>query len=172
MFKKKKKAEQTADTQAVQTPEQECADFQKNIKTLWIYTSLFCVFALALILISSFIQGKIDKRAEYYQDQYENVQSSSQSTIKNIETENEALKASNEKYKDQVEFYKKQFETEEELVKASAEIIENSEYLLQAQTAVSNRDKDSARTALSKIDVNYLTDTMRVVYDGLKAELE
>lgn len=167
MFKKKTKPE----TANVAAPEQQSAEFQKNIKTLWIYTSLFCLFALALILISSIIQGKVDQRAEYYQDQYENVQTSSQSTIQNIQTENSALKADIEKYKTENEFLREQFKSEEELLNSANEIIINAEYLLKAQSAMNERDEDTARAYIAKIDINRLTGEMRTVYDTITAEL-
>ena len=99
MFKKKEKPE------AVETA-QENTEFKKNIKTLWIYTSLFCTFALVLILVSSLIQGKVDSRAENLQDQIESERTTSQSTIQNIQTKNDALVKENEELKSQNDFLK------------------------------------------------------------------
>ena len=93
MFKKKEKPE------AVNETAQENTEFKKNIKTLWVYTSLFCTFALVLILVSSLIQGKVDGRAEDLQDQIESERTSSQSTIQNIQTKNDTLTKENEKLK-------------------------------------------------------------------------
>ncbi len=145
--------------------------FEKNIKTLWIYTTLFCLFALALILISSFWQYKNDRRAEYYQDQYENVQTSSQSTIKNIQTENEALKNDIEKYKSEYEKLKKLFETEEALLNDAGAIIENADYLIKAQSYYSNYNYKSAREMLTAIDEAKLSPTMTEIYNKLKERL-
>lgn len=166
MFKKKKPVE----TPVEQTNETQ--EFQKNIKTLWIYTTLFCVFALVLIAISSYVQYKIDRRAEYYQDQYENVQTSSQSTIKNIQTENDTLKKDIEKYKKEATICKEQAENDAELLQKSAEMIENAEILLDVQNDVNARNFASAREKMQTVNADCLSDKMLEVYNALKDKLD
>jgi len=165
MFKKKK-------TEAPVTETNETKEFEKNIKTLWIYTTLFCLFALILIIISSFVQYKIDRRAEYYQGQYETVQSSSQSTIKNIQTENDALKKDIEKYKQEASICKEQAENDAVLLQKSAAMLENAEILLEIQNAVSSRDMNTARELMQTVDVNNLSEKMLEIYNGLKDKLD
>ena len=164
MFKKKK-----TDAPVQQTTETQ--EFQKNIKTLWIYTTLFCLFALVLILISSFVQYKIDRRAEYYQGQYETVQSSSQSTIKNIQTENDALKKDIEKYKEEASICKEQAENDAVLLQNSALMLENAEILLDIQSDVASRNYNSARDKMQTVDTEYLSEKMLEVYNALKDKL-
>ena len=164
MFKKKK-----TDAPVQQTTETQ--EFQKNIKTLWIYTTLFCLFALVLILISSFVQYKIDRRAEYYQGQYETVQSSSQSTIKNIQTENDALKKDIEKYKEEASICKEQAENDAVLLQNSALMLENAEILLDIQSDVASRNYNSAREKMQTVDTEYLSEKMLEVYNALKDKL-
>lgn len=161
MFKKKEKPE------AVETA-QENTEFKKNIKTLWIYTSLFCTFALVLILVSSLIQGKVDSRAENLQDQIESERTTSQSTIQNIQTKNDALVKENEELKSQNDFLKSQADTEKQLLDSANEIIVNAEYLTKALTAV---DNDTARAYLTKIDPSRLSPTLFAEYTRLLTEL-
>ena len=167
MFKKKNTAEPPVTEQTNETQE-----FQKNIKTLWIYTTLFCVFALVLIAISSYVQYKIDRRAEYYQDQYENVQTSSQSTIKNIQTENDTLKKDIEKYKQEASICKEQAENDAELLQKSAQMIENAEILLDIQNDVSARNYTTAREKMQTVNADCLSDKMVEVYNALKDKLD
>lgn len=162
MFNKKPKPE------AVEQTVEQTAEFKKNIKTLWIYTSLFCTFALVLILVSSIIQGKVDDRAENLQDQIESERTTSQSTIQNIQTKNDTLTKENEKLTEQNEFLKSQAETEKQLLDTANEIIINAEYLAKALSA---KDKDVARDYLSKIDPSRLSTDLYAEYSRLITEL-
>ncbi len=164
MFKKKK-------TDAPVQNNAETQEFEKNIKTLWIYTTLFCLFALILIIISSYVQYKIDRRAEYYQDQYESAQTSSQSTIKNIQTENNTLKKDIEKYKEQATICKEQAEQDAVLLQNSAEMLENAEILLDIQNDVSKRNYISAREKMKTVSEQHLSEKMLEIYNGLKDKL-
>lgn len=146
--------------------------FEKNIKTLWIYTVLFCGFALILIIVSSVIQGKIDSEAEYYQDQYENAQTSSQSTIKNIQDENAALKKDLAAYKSENSKMLGEYEDDKVLLNNASEMIENAEYLILALDSLENNKKQDAKTFLAKVNPEMLSDTMQDVYDRLAKELK
>lgn len=146
--------------------------FEKNIKTLWIYTTLFCLFALILIVVSSVIQSKINSKAEYYQDQYESAQTSSQSTIKNIQDENAALKRDIETYKSKAERLERQSTADSELLNDAAELIENAQYLLSAQQAVTNGKLEEARAQFKKVNPEKLSDVMRTAYDALMKRLD
>lgn len=187
MFKKKK-TNQTETTETTVTPETvkdapaaesaEQADkpqeFQKNIKTLWIYTSLFCIFALVLIFISSFFQEKYDKDKEDLQIQLEKHElelSDKQSTIKNIETEIEGYKKLNQKLEEDNKKYQEQYAIDKDLLLSSSEIIANADYLLLTQQALDTGDKETARTHLACVDVNYLTDAMLTAYNNCATEL-
>lgn len=165
MFKKKTKPEQT--------PEQNSGDvqFTKNIKTLWIYTTLFCLFALALIVISSIIQGKMNNEAEYYQGLYDTEKTQNQSTIQNIQTENASLRAAIENYKAENQALLKEFEQDERLVKLAAELTENAEYILLSQKEAYTGSYGNAKKILEKVDPEVLTDDMRTCYDSLKKML-
>lgn len=165
MFKKKKTENPVTEQNT------ESKEFEKNIKTLWIYTTLFCLFALVLIAISSYVQYKIDRRAEYYQDQYENVQTSSQSTIKNIQTENDALKKDIEKYKEEATICKEQAENDTILLQNGAMMLENAEILLDIQTDVAARDYNTAREKMKTVDTEHLSEKMLEIYNGLKDKL-
>lgn len=146
--------------------------FEKNIKTLWIYTTLFCLFALVLIVVSSIIQGKINSKAEYYQDRYESAQTSSQSTIKNIQDENAALKRDLETYRKKAERLELLSGTDAELLNEAAELIENADYLLAAQKLESDGEDKAALAELNKVNSNKLTSAMRQVYDELRERLD
>ena len=178
MFNKKKKnddtqalTESTDKVQSEKSGENE-VQFEKNIKTLWIYTTLFCIFVLALIVVSSIIQSKINSKAEYYQDQYESAQTSSQSTIKNIQDENAALKKDLETYKAMAEQLEIRSETDAELINDAAELIENAEYLLSAQQYLTNGNREAAREQFIKVNSDKLTGAMLDVYETLQKRLD
>lgn len=178
--KKKNKANEVKTVPDAVNEQEKAADnnqasevqFEKNIKTLWIYTTLFCLFALILIVVSSVIQSKINSKAEYYQDQYESAQTSSQSTIKNIQDENAALKRDIETYKSKAERLEQQSTADSELLNDAAELIENAQYLLSAQQAVTNGKLEEARAELKKVNPEKLSDVMKTVYDALVKRLD
>ena len=124
-----------------------------------------------LIIISSFVQYKIDRRAEYYQDQYESAQTSSQSTIKNIQTENNALKKDIEKYKKEASICKEQAENDAVLLQNSALMLENAEILLDIQSDVAARNFNSAKEKFQTVDTEYLSEKMLEIYNSLKDKL-
>lgn len=177
MFKKKnKQISEEAETTAVsaRTEKEQPQEFQKNIKTMWIYTSLFCIFALVLIFISSFFQEKNDRENEDLRAQVEKhelVLSTNQSTLQNIESENKTYKQINDILDKRNEYLEEQYSIDKDLLLSSAEIIANADYLLDVQAAIDAKDLDTARTTLACIDVNYLTPTMRATYDKFVTEL-
>lgn len=171
MFGKKKKQPNTLQDQVAAEGNNQI-QFEKNIKTLWIYTTLFCLFALVLIVVSSIIQSKINSKAEYYQDQYENAQTSSQSTIKNIQDENAALKKDIETYKQKAERLEILSQTDTQLLNDAAELIENAQYLLAAQQYVTNGRMEQARAELKKINKDKLSDSMLEIYETLQKRLD
>ena len=113
------------------------------------------------------IQSKIDKRAEYYQDQYETVQSSSQSTIKNIKDENNALKADIEVYKQKAKTAEETLKTEQQNLATANETIKNAQYVIDAQTSVFYHKNNEAREYLKLVDTQYLTEEMLKTYESL-----
>lgn len=141
--------------------------FEKNIKTLWIYTTLFCLFALALIVVSSLIQGKINSKAEYYEDIYTQEINSSKSTIQNIQTENQSLKSAIELYKEENTKLTEQATADAELVSEQTELITNAEYLLLAQKAANSGRRAEAKKYLEMVNKERLTDTMLECYINL-----
>lgn len=169
MFGKKKEAAATPET--AEQPADNTIQFEKNIKTLWIYTTLFCLFALVLIVVSSVIQSKINSRAEYYQDQYENTKTTSQSTIKNIRDENEALKKDLEFYKSRTEALEAQVAADSELVNNAAAMLESAEYLVKAQSALSSGNTEQARGYYANVNEYALPEEMKATYESLKARL-
>ena len=158
MFNIKPKSEQV---------QEQNGEYQSNMKTLWIYTSLFCLFALVLILLSSLIQTKIDKRAEYYQDQYENAQTTAKSTIKNIKDENNALKADIELYKQKASESETALKNEQQSLAFANEIIKNAQYVIDAQTKVFYHKNKEAKKILEQVDEQYLTEEMLKTYESL-----
>ncbi len=157
MFNKKPKTEQV----------QQNDEYQSKMKVLWIYTSLFCLFALVLILLSSFIQSKIDKRAEYYQDQYESAQTTAKSTIKNIKDENNALKADIEVYKKKAEDAQTSLDNSQQSLDFANKVIENAQYVIDAQTSVFFHKNKEAKETLKLVDTQYLTEEMLKTYESL-----
>lgn len=163
MLFKKKKPETTPETAATEENGEE--KVKKDIKLLWIYTGLFCLFALVLIFISSFVQGKM--HSDYWQDQYEGEKTSSQSIIKNIQTENTALKNENAALKKENAEIKAWCQASEETITDSSALVENYEYLITAQNEANKGNKSKARESLRKIDENILSDETSAIYEKL-----
>ncbi len=150
----------------------EVVQFEKNIKTLWIYTTLFCLFALALIVISSVIQGRINSKAEYYQDRYEDAQTSNRSTIKNIQDENAALKRDLEAAQAESKELTAAAETDGELIGGAAGALENAEYIASAQRLLLSGDRQGAKIELDKVDANSLSNPLRDIYLDIQQRLQ
>ena len=163
LFKKKNNAPQSVEN----TPEGEQQKFRKDIKILWIYTTLFCLFALVLIIVSSAIQGKINSTADYYQDLYEGEKTSSQSTIKNIQTENASLKQANENYKAENERLTAEIEQSTQTINDGAALTENAEYLLLAQQELYSGSRNKAKELVKLVDKSILTKDMLEIYTRL-----
>ena len=164
MFKKKK------DVSVAQNQEGE-QKFQKDIKILWIYTTLFCLFALSLIVISSLIQGKMNSNAEYYQGLYEGEKTSNQSTIKNIQTAYQSALNDNERLTEENEKLKSESGTTNQVTNMAAAVIENSEYILKAQKLYYENQKEEAAKTLKLVDASMLTKDMKEIFDSLAENL-
>ena len=164
----KKKQEEIKETAGEAQAE---VQFEKNIKTLWIYTTLFCLFALVLIVVSSSIQSKINSRAEYYQSQYESEQTANRSTIKNISDENAALKQDLNRYKSRTEALEAQAAADTQLIAAAGGVLENTEYLALAQSAWSAGNYEQARAAFRKIDASQLSADLQAAYTALQKRI-
>ena len=162
--------EEQKKTEEQQTPATE-VQFEKNIKTLWIYTTLFCLFALVLIVVSSLIQSKINSRAEYYQSQYESEQTANRSTIKNISDENAALKQDLARYKSRAEALEAQTAADSELLAAAADLAENEAYLAMAQSALMSGNYEKARAEFKKIDAERLSEELQEAYAALQKRI-
>lgn len=176
MFKKKKKTtpEEIAAAPVNETNAEQPKEFQKNIKTLWIYTSLFCVFALVLIFISSFFQEKRDRENETLRAQVEKHElefSDNQSTIKNIESELDTYKQINDILDKRNDYLEEQYGIDKDLLMSSAEMLANADYIMAAMTALDAGDKVAAAQSIACVDVNYLTDTMLECYNKCVGEL-
>lgn len=159
-------------TQDLQTGEQETVQqFDKNIKTLWIYTTLFCIFALLLIAVSSVIQGRINSQAEYYQEQFENAKTSGQSTIKNIQDENAALKRDIEVYKAENVKVTAELDSDKQLLHDAESMLENAELLMKAQKEAYTGSYAKARQLVLAVDKNCLQGDMLTIYNSLRTRL-
>lgn len=168
-----RKKKENAKTEVVLSESQkESAKFEKNIRLLWIYTSLFCLFAVALIAVSSFIQGKMNSEAEYYQDMYHEATNSNKSALKNIQDENAALKKDLETAITQVEKLESESKANSEIITSASEMIENAEYLIQALVYEDDNKDDEAREELKKIDRSKLSESMLKIYDELSESLK
>lgn len=181
MFNKKKaKPEQekavTAETAAPEAEEiqNETEEYKKNIKILWIYTTLFCVFALALIFVSSFFQQRHSRENEMLRVQVEKHQleiTTGKSTIQNIELEIEKYQQINDILNKRNTYLEEQSKIDKDLLSSSSETITNADYLLTAKFCLDAGDVAGASSNLAAVDINYLTANMRVLYDQIAAGL-
>lgn len=180
MFKKKKlqEAEAVVNTEETapkteQKPD-ETEEYKKNIKVLWIYTTLFCVFALALIFVSSFFQQRHNRENEMLRVQVEKHQleiSTGQSTIQNIELEIEKYQQINDILNKRNTYLEEQSKIDKDLLASSSEMVSNADYLLMAKFCLDAGDTAGASTNLAAVDTNYLTSNMRILYDQIVAGL-
>lgn len=174
MLKRKKKEEaveqtapETVQQSATEGQGEDLVKFEKNIKLLWVYTALFCLFAVALIAISSVIQGKINSDEEYHQE----ITHSTQSALKNIQDQNAAFKAEIEDVKAKLEMYENENKEYTDIIGSTAEIVENTEYLMNALVFKDKNENDKAREELGKVDKTILSYEMRVIYYDLKESI-
>ncbi len=140
---------------------------KKDIKFLVIYTIIF------VIVISGLLGGSYIITSRIHQQMAENNQdlNTSQSTLKNIKDENNALKQENAALKEQVNIFSTTASEAEELLENVADMVEQDGYLTAAQSAYIDGDRAEARQLMQAIDREKLSQPAKEHYDLLKEKL-
>jgi len=140
---------------------------KKDIRFLIIYTVAFVVVISFLIAGSYMITSRIhNEMAENNADL-----NFSQSTLKNIQDENAALKSQNAALQKENEALTLSQQENEALLTDVADMIEHGEYLAAAQDAYIRGDRALARSVLATVDREKLPLPAQEYYDTLNKRL-
>ncbi|MBQ8893656.1 MAG: hypothetical protein IJ043_04530 [Clostridia bacterium] len=149
-------------------PQDAPTEKKKDIKFLVLYTTVFVIVISALIAGSYMITSRIHKQMAENNAEID----MSQSTLKNIQDENAALKAENAALKESNEALTTARKEAEELVSSVGDMVEQDGYLVAALSAYIDGEEDLAAQILSTIDRAKLSEPNKAHYDLLKEELE
>lgn len=140
---------------------------KKDIKFLVLYTTVFVLVISALIggsyLITSRIHHQMSQNNEHL--------NTSQSTLKNIQDENTALKAENAALKQSNLDLTASQQEAEQLVNRVGDMVEHDGYLAAAQSAYIDGDRTEAKEIFGAIDRANLSVPNQAYYDLLKDKL-
>lgn len=143
------------------------AEKKKDIKFLVLYTTVFVIVISGLIAGSYMITSRIHNQMSENNEQID----LSQSTLKNIQDENAALKTENAALKTENQALATSQSETEELLDSMSDMVEQDGYLTAAQSAYINGDRSEAREILSAIDREKLSEPNKAFYDILKDKL-
>lgn len=150
-----------------EVPKELVQEKKKDIRFLMIYTVAFVVVISFLIGGSYLITSRIRREmAENNQELNTN-----QSTLKNIQVENQNLRKENESLKEKNDLLTQSQQDSEALLTAVADMVEQGEYLSAAQDAYLRGDRNLARTILSTIERDKLSEPAKNYYDTLAGKL-
>lgn len=148
-------------------PQEGTAVKKKDIKFLVIYTIVF------VVVISGLIGGSYVITSRIHQQMAENNKNlnTSQSTLKNIQDENAALKAENDALKAENAALSASAEDAQALLEGVGDMVEQDSYLTAAQSAYIDGDRTEARQLMKIIDREKLSQPAKEYYDLLKDKL-
>ena len=149
------------------TPQELVIEKKKDVRFLVIYTIAFVVVISLLIGGSYLITSRIHR--EMAEDN--ELMNSSQSTLKNIQEENRLLKEQNQTLKQENEQLIASSEENNALLESVGDMVEMGEYLSAAQDAYIKGNRTLARTILSAIDREKLSQPAKAYYDTLNGRL-
>jgi hypothetical protein len=140
---------------------------KKDIKFLVLYTTV------SVIVISALIGGSylITSRIHHQMSQNNDHLNHSQSTLKNIQDENTALKAENAALKESNLSLTASQQEAEELLNSVGDMVEHDGYLAAAQSAYIDGKKADAKELFGAIDRAKLSIPNQACYDLLKDKL-
>ncbi len=163
----KKEAPVEEPKKEAEVPKELVQEKKKDIRFLMIYTVAFVVVISFLIGGSYLITSRIRREmAESNQELNTN-----QSTLKNIQVENQNLRKENESLKQKNDLLTQSQQDSEALLTAVADMVEHGEYLSAAQDAYLRGDRNLARTILSTIERDKLSEPAKNYYDTLAGRL-
>ena len=142
-------------------------DYKKDIKFLWIYSSVFCVVILALIGGSYVIQQKIHAEVDDYKTQAQNATESdeqSKSRLSNIQEQNKQLEKEVATLENENETLKAGAANDEVLINKGEEIILQQSLLIQAAALYEQEDIDGAKEVFARINKDVLPTDSAEIY--------
>lgn len=152
---------------AKKSKKEEAEVKKKDIKFLVIYTIVFVVVISGLIAGSYVITSRIHQQMAEHNENL----NTSQSSLKNIKDENDALKEENTALKAENALLSQEAENAEALLEGMGDMAEQDGYLSAAQSAYIEGNRTEARRLMHAIDREKLSQPAKAHYDLLKNRL-
>lgn len=138
---------------------EKIAEFQKDVKFLWIYATIFCLVLLALIGGSYLIQQKLNAEVDAYKTQASDAQASNEqnkSRLSAIQEENNTLKAQKKAAEKEMESLRAAVEADEALINSAEQSILELQKLLKVSRLCQEGQIKEARVLFESIDQKLL----------------
>lgn len=164
------KAPETPTTRVEQQLEKKAkkvVEYKKDIKFLWIYSTVFCLVALALIGGSYIIQNKIHAEMDDYKSQAESATQSdaqNKSRLSTITEKNQQLTKQVETLTKENATLRAGAELDEALITKGEEIIHQQQLLLQAIDLYGQNKITEAKEAFALIKAENLPEESKAIY--------
>lgn len=158
-----KPAEAPAEEPVAQKPE-ETKEKKKNIKFLVLYTVIF------VIVISGLIGGSYLVSTRIHQEMGQG-EESNESTLKNIQVQNQELKSKNAELEAKNAQLTQQAKDAEALLESIGDMVEHDQYLAAAQSHYIAGQEETAKSIFRSIDREKLSKPNHTYYDTLKEKL-
>ncbi len=145
--------------QQLKKAKKKVVEFQKDVKFLWIYSTVFCLAMLSLIGASYIIQQKIHSEVDTYKSQAESAELSNeenQSRLSGIQEENKRLKGQVENLTAQNENLKAGAEKDEALIGLGEEMLTQQNQLLRAVHLYEQGEEELAKEAFAQVNKSKL----------------
>lgn len=154
--------------------EKKVRQFKKDVKFLWIYSTIFCLVLFATIGGSAVIQRKLHRETDELKNQVESAESANaknQSRLSNIQEENKQLKSRNELLEQKNKEMEEQAKLDGELIVATDKVLSELQKLSQVQLLYAEGKLDSARKLLETLDADSLPEDAKNTYKYYKEKL-
>ncbi len=150
-------------------------EFKKDIKFLWIYSTVFCLVLLAVIAGSYIIQEKIHNEMDDYKEQAESATQSdkqNKSLLSNIQDKYEQAQKENKRLENENATLKAGAATDEALINKGEAIIHQQNLLLQAISLYEQNKTGEARELFGRIDAEQLPEDAAQIYAHYEERLK
>lgn len=150
-------------------------EFKKDIKFLWIYSTVFCLVLLAVIAGSYIIQQKIHTEMDDYKEQAESATQSdkqNKSLLSNIQDKYEQAQKENKRLENENATLKAGAATDEVLINKGEAIIHQQNLLLQAISLYEQNKTGEAKELFGQIDAEQLPEDAAQIYAHYEERLK
>lgn len=154
--------------------EKKVRQFKKDVKFLWIYSTIFCLVLFAMIGGSAVIQRKLHRETNELKNQVEsaeNTNAKNQSRLSNIQEENKQLKSRNELLEQKNKEMEEQAKLDGELIVATDKVLSELQKLSQVQLLYAEGKFDAARELIETLDADSLPEDAENTYKYYKEKL-